>query len=130
MRLMLDYDGERGWDAKSIIAHHTDVRNLIWSMGLRVVSVDALVSSGGDGLHVVMEARGRWGLRGRCRDATTVALQACLGSDPRREMHNIDRIHGGWGRGWNRLWEGKAGGARVSASDLTVALRATWGVGP
>jgi hypothetical protein len=58
------------------------------------------------GWHVIIK------LREKLKPAETVALQACMGSDGRREALNLmrarcHRVTPYWGRRWNILFSGK-----------------------
>ena len=62
------------------------------------------------GYHIRIEARG-------LQEAEAVALQACLGSDPIREMLNLYRVRERWPV-WNLLFRSKSNGRRVTSVEV------------
>jgi len=102
--IMLDYDAP--WTQKEICERIARCRVPLRHLRIDVVTVYAWRSSGGRGYHVQISAL----CPDTMRSAELIAIQAALGSDPVRELFNLERSWNCrvWPRdSWNRLWTQK-----------------------
>jgi hypothetical protein len=104
--LMLDYD--EPWTQKTICERLARCRVPLRHLNFKVRDVKAWRSSGGRGYHV--ELTSELGYLQYGYSETLVAIQAALGSDPVRELFNLERVRNYhvWPKtSWNRLWTQK-----------------------